>query len=159
VKRSVTFVRPLYPAPVAGILTHSGQTTLFHQAAEGGLFAFAGLWQKWNDLEACTILTTDANELMWPLHDRMPVILDPSGDALWLDPHASAEVLRSLFVPCHSEKMETVPVSQWVDNPNHEGRECLTDRCIKMVKFLTLGLTGQKLQKTGEKQKIFPICR
>jgi putative SOS response-associated peptidase YedK len=50
---------------------------------DGGLFAFAGLWERWNDpagetVESCTILTTEANELMRPLHDRMPVILDSS---------------------------------------------------------------------------------
>jgi hypothetical protein len=55
---------------------------------EGKPFAFAGLWDRWNKgeqpLESCTILTTDANELMRPLHDRMPVILDPADFDRWL---------------------------------------------------------------------------
>jgi putative SOS response-associated peptidase YedK len=48
---------------------------------DSGPFAFAGLWERWHgdegDIQSCSIATTDANELMRPLHDRMPVILDP----------------------------------------------------------------------------------
>jgi putative SOS response-associated peptidase YedK len=60
---------------------------------DGGLFAFAGLRERWHDptgevLETCTIRTTEANELMRPLHDRMPVILDAAAENLWLDPPA-----------------------------------------------------------------------
>ena len=59
--------------------------------ADDGLFAFAGLWDKWKDpsgevLESCTILTTDANALLKDVHDRMPVILQPNAYDLWLDP-------------------------------------------------------------------------
>jgi putative SOS response-associated peptidase YedK len=97
---------------------------------EGGFFAFAGLWERWHDpageqVETCTILTTAANELMRPLHDRMPVILDPSADALWLEPTSSADALRALFVPYASERMEAYPVSPWVSDPKHEGARCL----------------------------------
>ena len=66
------------------------------------------------EVETCTILTTEANELMRPLHDRMPVILDASADALWLDPRSPADVLRSLFVPFASERMEAFPVNPFV---------------------------------------------
>src|SRR5262245_7474343 len=56
----------------------------------GEPFAFAGLWEHWERdgraVESCTILTTDANGLVKPLHDRMPVILAPQDFALWLDP-------------------------------------------------------------------------
>jgi putative SOS response-associated peptidase YedK len=65
----------------------------FIRPRDGGLFAFAGLWEEWHDprgevVETCTILTTGENDVMRPLHDRMPVILDPISDALWLDPGA-----------------------------------------------------------------------
>jgi putative SOS response-associated peptidase YedK len=97
---------------------------------EGGLFSFAGLWERWHDprgevVETCTILTTEANELMRPLHDRMPVILDPASDGVWLDPRSSADALRSLFVPYASERMEALPVNPWVSDPKHEGPRCL----------------------------------
>jgi putative SOS response-associated peptidase YedK len=71
------------------------------------------------------IPTTQANELMRSLHDRMPVIINPASDALWLDPRSSADALRALLVPYGSEGMEASPVSPWVNNPKHEGRQCL----------------------------------
>ncbi|HYE74962.1 MAG TPA: SOS response-associated peptidase, partial [Blastocatellia bacterium] len=60
---------------------------------DGELFAFAGLWETWKDengekLETCTIITTEPNELMSTIHDRMPVILKPEHEELWLDPKA-----------------------------------------------------------------------
>ena len=96
----------------------------------GGLFAFAGLWEKWNNpqgqvVESCTILTTEANELMRPLHNRMPVILDPPSEDVWLDPLSSADALGALFVPYASEAMEAFPVSSWVSNARNEGPRCL----------------------------------
>jgi putative SOS response-associated peptidase YedK len=87
----------------------------------GGLFAFAGLWEG----ETCTILTTTANDLMRPLHERMPVILDPTAEALWLDTRADAISLHALLVPYPGEKMEAFPVSPWVSNPKYEGPLCL----------------------------------
>jgi hypothetical protein len=58
---------------------------------EGELFAFAGLWDRWKDLseqwvKSCSILTTTPNSITAPVHDRMPVIFDPDGYDLWLDP-------------------------------------------------------------------------
>jgi putative SOS response-associated peptidase YedK len=59
--------------------------------SRGELFAFAGIWDRWNDrsgktLETCLILTTTPNAVTSPVHDRMPVILDPDGYDPWLDP-------------------------------------------------------------------------
>jgi putative SOS response-associated peptidase YedK len=76
---------------------------------------------KW---ETCTILTTEANEGMLPLHERMPVILDPSADARWLDPSADAASLRDLLVTYPDAKMEVFPVNPWVSNPKYEGPRC-----------------------------------
>ena len=97
---------------------------------DGALFSFAGLWETWNDpkgetVETCTILTTEANELMRPLHDRMPVILDAGGEALWLDQTATADALRSLFMPFPADQMEALPVNPWVSNARNEGPRCL----------------------------------
>jgi putative SOS response-associated peptidase YedK len=57
---------------------------------------------------------------MRPVHDRMPVILDSASESAWLDPTASADDLRSLFVPIARERMEAFPVSPWVSK--HEIR-------------------------------------
>ena len=61
------------------------------EVKEGELFALAGLWDLWRDargnaIESCAILTTIANSVIAPVHDRMPVILDPGSYDLWLDP-------------------------------------------------------------------------
>jgi putative SOS response-associated peptidase YedK len=97
---------------------------------EDDLFAFAGLWEKWTDplgkvMESCTILTTEANELMRPIHDRMPVILDSPSESTWLDPRSSADALRSLFIPYASEWMQAYAVSSWVSNARNQGPKCL----------------------------------
>jgi putative SOS response-associated peptidase YedK len=55
----------------------------------------------------------------------MPVILDRTADALWLDPGAGAAVLRSLLVPYPGERTEAFPANSWVSNPKHEGPRCL----------------------------------
>src|SRR6516225_871216 len=96
----------------------------------GELFSFAGLWERWHDpegeeVETCTILTTEANALMRPLHDRMPVILDTSAEDVWLDTRSTVDLLRPLFVPFGSAELEAYPVGPWVSNAKHEGPRCL----------------------------------
>jgi len=91
---------------------------------------FAGLCERWHDpegeeVETCTILTTTANDLMKPIHDRMPVLLDPTTEGQWLDPRASGDVLQSLLVPCPAEWMAARPVSLWVNNPKNHGPKCI----------------------------------
>jgi putative SOS response-associated peptidase YedK len=89
-----------------------------------GPFAFAGLWERWHgdegDIWSCSIITIEANELMLPLHDRMPVILPTKYYATWLDPAPrSKEDLLSLLKPFPSEAMPAVPVSTTVNNPRN----------------------------------------
>jgi putative SOS response-associated peptidase YedK len=76
-------------------------------------------------IESCTILTTAANELMRPIHDRMPVILDTEAESVWLDANAPVEDLRSLLVPFASEKMEAYPVDPYVNNAKNQGPKCV----------------------------------
>jgi putative SOS response-associated peptidase YedK len=97
---------------------------------DGEPFSFAGLWESWTDpqgevIETCTILTTTANEVMLPIHERMPVILWSSAEEQWLDPRANSNALRSLLVPYSSEGMEARPVGLWVNNPKNDGPKCL----------------------------------
>lgn len=94
-------------------------------------FAFAGLWARWQDPEkgprdTFTILTTDANELIRPLHDRMPVILDPKDFDLWLDPTVEdRERLEPLLAPFDAGQMDTFPVSRAVNSPAYDAAECI----------------------------------
>jgi putative SOS response-associated peptidase YedK len=62
---------------------------------------------------------------MKPIHERMPVILDPSREEGWIDTHTSVDTLRTLLVPYSSEKMEARPVGLWVNNPKNQGAKCL----------------------------------
>lgn len=94
----------------------------FAIALKGGEpFAFAGLWESWRpkdgeSLETFTILTTSENELMRPIHDRMPVILEPSDYDRWLDAGDPARPPVDLLRPYPAEKMLAWPVSDRVGN-------------------------------------------
>jgi putative SOS response-associated peptidase YedK len=98
---------------------------------DGGPFAFAGLWDRWQKsesepIESCTILTTDANELVRPLHDRMPVILAAADFERWLDPAITQpEMVQPLLKPYPAEEMIAYPVTAWVNSSKHEGPECI----------------------------------
>jgi putative SOS response-associated peptidase YedK len=99
--------------------------------ASGRLFAFAGLWEPAAALAGavptCTILTTEPNEIASPIHDRMPVILDPPDYARWLDPavRVPAEV-RPLLRPFPAAAMTAFPVTTAVNNPAFDDPACLT---------------------------------
>lgn len=86
-------------------------------------FAFAGLWEVWyspegDQLRTCTILTTAANALIAPLHDRMPVILDPSDYALWLSPdEMEVEELLPLMKAYDADRMALYEVGPMVNKP------------------------------------------
>jgi putative SOS response-associated peptidase YedK len=97
-------------------------------------FAFAGLWEHWqdpagNELESCTLLTTSPNELMAPIHDRMPVILRPVDHELWLDPAVQkAEPLLPLLAPFPATEMRAFPVGVGVNSPTHDDAQCIAPR-------------------------------
>jgi len=94
-------------------------------------FAFAGLWESWegpdsSQIESCTLLTTEPNELMRPIHDRMPVILPADGYQAWLDPAVEKpEQLLLLFRPYPAGEMTAEPVGTFVNSPANEGPECI----------------------------------
>ena len=98
--------------------------------AAPGPFAFAGLWEPAAAVPGatptCTILTTEPNEVARMVHDRMPVILDPSDYALWLDPavELAAEV-RPLLRPFPAAAMTAYPVSTRVNNAAFDDPACL----------------------------------
>lgn len=98
---------------------------------DGQPFAFAGLWEQWEDasgevVNSCTLLTTDANELMRPVHNRMPVILHPKDYEPWLDSELKElEQLQPLLRPYSTQDMLAYPVSTVVNKPSNDNAECI----------------------------------
>ncbi|HEX9731138.1 MAG TPA: SOS response-associated peptidase [Thermoanaerobaculia bacterium] len=94
-------------------------------------FAMAGLWDRWTKgeegpIESFTIITTDANQKVAELHNRMPVILDAEARERWLDPElADARELVSLLRPFDDERIDFYPVSKLVNSPSNERPECV----------------------------------
>ncbi len=91
--------------------------------------AFAGLWESWQNpqddaiVQSCTVIVTNANAFMKPIHDRMPVILSPDDYSRWLDPTADAG--KSLLTPCPSDWLASYPVSTYVNSPKNNDSQCI----------------------------------
>lgn len=89
------------------------------------IFGFAGLYEEWTDketgelLETCTIITTEANDVLKPVHDRMPVILSSENYSLWLDEKINdTDRLQKLIAPYSPKEMKAYPVSKSVNIPD-----------------------------------------
>ncbi len=113
--------------------TESKKQPYFFQLKDGQPFSFAGLWDKWrgedgNVIESCTILTTIANEVLAPVHDRMPVILHAEDYELWLDAdERKYELLEDLMHPYPASEMTAYPVSTQVNSARHQGAELIEE--------------------------------
>jgi len=126
-------------------ITAEGKVPHRFTLKDGGPFCFAGLWESWQPapspqgdlfgdasadkvaapVETFTIITTNANALVAPLHDRMPVILAPFNFARWLDAQTAPAELNWLLQPFPPEQMLCQRASRRVNNPRFEGAECL----------------------------------
>ncbi|HEX9635590.1 MAG TPA: SOS response-associated peptidase [Candidatus Limnocylindria bacterium] len=99
--------------------------------ADGQPLALAGLWAVWRNPDTaervytCTILTGAPNELVAPIHDRMPVVLEPADWDAWLDAETSVLELRPMLRPLPAEELHMHPVSPSVNNVRNEGPELL----------------------------------
>ena len=93
--------------------------------------ALAGVWAVWRDADSgervytCSILTTVPNALVSPIHNRMPVILDPDDWDRWLSTGTALKDLRALLFPFPAWELVAYPVSQAVNNVSNEGAELL----------------------------------
>lgn len=93
--------------------------------------AFAGLWETWNSpegpvVQSCTILTTAANSLIEPIHNRMPVILSDETQALWLDPLTEdPKILEPLLISAPAEILASHPVAETVNSVKNQGPELI----------------------------------
>jgi putative SOS response-associated peptidase YedK len=100
------------------------------------IFSMAGLYDTWiapdgTKISSCTIITTDPNELMMDIHDRMPMILSREDEQKWLDKHQTAENLKKILKPFPVNDMIAYPVSKIVGNVKNDSLECI--EALKML--------------------------
>jgi putative SOS response-associated peptidase YedK len=96
---------------------------------DGRLFAFAGLWDVWRgdgkSLLTCCLITTHANDLVRPVHDRMPVIVPRASYDEWLDPDTPEARLVCLLRPYPADEMQLTEVGPAVNSPKNDGPQCV----------------------------------
>lgn len=107
---------------------------VFIRRRDGNPMAFAGLWDVWRDREdpdaewsrSCTIITTHANTLVAPVHDRMPVVVPEDAWDEWLDPaNGDTASLTAMLQPAEADLLELWPVSNRVNSVRNDGPELL----------------------------------
>lgn len=111
-----------------------GKQPFYFYLKDKPVFGFAGLWEEWRDtesgeiLETCTIITTEANEVLLPVHDRMPVILKAEDYELWLETKVKdQDKLENLLKPYPSEEMSSHQVGRQVNNPGIDSEELIAE--------------------------------
>ncbi len=104
------------------------QPYYFH-STDGSMLPFAGIWEMWHDIESCSIVTTDANGVMAPIHHRMPVILGANDYDLWLNPESCDAT--HLMAPCPESEITCYPVSTFVNKVSNQGEKCIARAEIK----------------------------
>lgn len=106
----------------------NGKTPHYIHMKGGELFAFAGIWSEWTrgetPLQTYSIITTEANEYISPLHHRMPVILKPDQYQNWTDKTATKADLLAMLTPLREDALEYHPVSKLVNSPKNDSEEC-----------------------------------
>ncbi len=96
-----------------------------------GIMGFAGVWESWKtedgtEIETCCVLTTSSNDLIQPIHDRMPVILPPDEFAFWLDKNVQHPIeLQRLYQPYQSDLMVAHEAPDLVNNPRFDSPSCI----------------------------------
>lgn len=108
----------------------SARLPYFIRLASRRPFAMAAVWERWTGgggtpLVSCAIVTCAANEIVAPIHGRMPVIVPAEGRATWLAADAGADALGALLRPHPPDAMELYPVSTLVNAPRNDGPECI----------------------------------
>ncbi len=111
--------------------TNGSKTPMYITLKDDEPFAFAGLWDTWKnpdgeELRTCTIITTEPNSVVAPIHNRMPAILLPEAREVWLDPAVKDdELLTHLLAPYPPEAMTARAVSRLVNDPKHDSPDVL----------------------------------
>ena len=93
------------------------------------IYCYAGIWESWQDKETETttfsILTISANELIKPIHDRMPVILPRKSESIWIDTQRPQRDIDLLLKSYPADQMKSYRVSSFVNSPRHNGPEII----------------------------------
>lgn len=94
------------------------------------VFAFAGLWETWHsphgdEVLSCTILTTEPNDMMRQIHNRMPVILPKNSYEMWLDHSIDTQAAKSLLKPYDQDEMDVYEVSTRVNSPANDSPDII----------------------------------
>ena len=114
-----------------------GKTPVWISRPDGDLFAFAGVWAalpRRDDaptLHSCAIVTCEPNELIRPIHDRMPVVLAPDMEAAWLDPELAEDELPSLLLPASAEVLVARDVGDYVNDVRDDGPQLIEPRPVQ----------------------------
>lgn len=109
----------------------SGKTPMYFTLPNHEPFAFAGLWDTWKrpdgqSIRTCTIITTEPNDLVAPIHNRMPVILPTDAQEEWLDPaQHDTHVLQQLLKAYTASAMFVHPVSKKVNSPHYDSADLI----------------------------------
>lgn len=120
--------------PVTGFYewqrTADGKQPMCIVAADDGVLSFAGLWEHWqspdgSEIESCTILTGEPNELMATIHNRMPIVVEPADFDLWLDATAPLPAVQSVLRQYPAAKLRAYRVSKLVNNVRNDVPACL----------------------------------
>jgi putative SOS response-associated peptidase YedK len=120
--------------------TPEGKQPVRIQLESEGVFAFAGLWERWmpgeeeskkgaksggEAIHSCAIITSDACRALKGIHHRMPVVMKRDRWNEWLDPDASVESLKSMVLPYMGDDLKVYPVSTLVNSPANDRQECI----------------------------------
>ncbi len=112
-------------------VTTRAKTPFFIRLRDERLMLLGGLWERWISLsgepiETCTVITTQANDALQQIHDRMPVIVHKDKMAAWLDPNIQDKnAVAPLLAPFPSEEIVAIAVSRRVNNPRNDDADLL----------------------------------
>jgi putative SOS response-associated peptidase YedK len=121
--------------PADGFYEWSGakgnRQATFFSLKDDKLFAFAGLWERWEhdgaEIESCALITTEPNELVKSVHNRMPVILTDAACDAWINEGSESGELQDLLKPLDADRMTLRKVAAFVNNARNEGEACLAE--------------------------------
>lgn len=102
-----------------------GKQPIYFRMREWRPFIFAGLWDRWNEIDTFSLITTAPNELCSKTHDRMPVILGEADCVRWIDPASPVEEVNALIRSYSAEEMEAFPVSKRVNSARIDSAACV----------------------------------
>jgi putative SOS response-associated peptidase YedK len=98
--------------------------------------AFAGLWETWHgadgsEIDSAVIITTDANQQLMPIHERMPVVLEPQDFEAWLSPHTRPADAAALLKPAREDRFALTPVSTLVNAVDNDDPRLLDEAVVE----------------------------